>query len=273
MMKKILVPTDFSPNAEKALNYAVQIAKRNGGEIQLVHGVETQKIEEATLEAEKNMALIKKSISETESVTVNSKIYADSSVNSITTAIFEYKPDLVVMGTLGSSGVKELIYGSRTGTIIGKSPVPVLAIPLLSEWSVPKKILVAVNEFSIKEKMTAPVFEIAGLYNALVQVAVFTDTDDDYVEDFEEHKRKITAFGTRLKEQFPNTEIFAVHLAGKHFRETLQNWINENKVDMLVMLTHRRNLIGSIFNSSMTKKMSYHTNIPLLAIPINDELR
>jgi hypothetical protein len=132
--------------------------------------------------------------------------------------------------------------------------VPVLAVPLLSEWTEPKKILVAVNDFTIKEKMTNPVFQLANLYNAAVQVAVFTDTDDDYVEDFDEHKKKITVFGNKLKEQFPNTEIFAVHLAGKHFRETLQNWLNENKVDMLVMLTHRRNLIGSIFNSSMTKK-------------------
>jgi len=146
-----------------------------------------------------------------------------------------------------------------------------LAVPLLSEWTEPKKILVAVNDFTIKEKMTNPVFQLANLYNAAVQVAVFTDTDDDYIEDFDEHKKKITVFGNKLKEQFPNTEIFAVHLAGKHFRETLQNWLNENKVDMLVMLTHRRNLIGSIFNSSMTKKMSYHTNIPLLAIPINED--
>ena len=270
-MKKILVPTDFSPNAEKALNYAVQIAKRTRGEINIVHGVETQKIPEATQEAELKMQALKKSIMEAEQLTVHTKIYADSSVNSITTAIHEYKPDLIVMGTLGSSGVKELIYGSRTGVIIGRSPVPVLAVPLLSEWTEPKKILVAVNDFTIKEKMTNPVFQLANLYNAAVQVAVFTDTDDDYVEDFDEHKKKITVFGNKLKEQFPNTEIFAVHLAGKHFRETLQNWLNENKVDMLVLLTHRRNLIGSIFNSSMTKKMSYHTNIPLLAIPINED--
>ena len=270
-MKKILVPTDFSPNAEKALDYAIQLARRSGGEINIVHGVETQKLPESTKDAETKMQLLKKSIAEAEAITVHSKIYADSSVNCITTAIHEYKPDLVVMGTLGSSGVKELIYGSRTGVIIGRSPVPVLAVPLLSEWTEPKKILVAVNDFTIKEKMTTPVFQLANLYNAAVQVAIFTDTDDDYVEDFDEHKKKISVFGNKLKEQFPNTEIFAVHLAGKHFRETLQNWLNENKVDMLVMLTHRRNLIGSIFNSSMTKKMSYHTNIPMLAIPINED--
>lgn len=269
-MKKILVPTDFSPNADKALNYAVQIARGSGGELFIVHGIEAYNLEEATKNAEEKMTALQKSISEAERIKVTTKVYGDSSVNSIMTAITEFKPALVVMGTLGSSGVKELIYGSRTGTIIGRSPVPVLAIPLLSEWATPKKILMAVNEFSVQEKMTEPVFKLAAMYDAAVQLAVFTDTNDDYVEDFEENEMKMIAFRNKLKEKYPSLEIHAVHLAGTRFRESLQNWIDNNGIDMLVMLTYKRNLIGSIFKSSMTKKMSYHTNIPLLAIPINE---
>lgn len=269
-MKKILVPTDFSPNADKALNYAVQIARKSGGEVILIHGVENYNQAEGIRSAENKMEEHKKSINEAEGINVTTKLYTDSSVNSILTAITDFRPTLVVMGTLGSSGVKELIYGSRTGAIIGKCPVPVLAVPLLSEWQAPKKILMAVNEFSVDDKMTDPVFKLAAMYDSEVQVAVFTDTDDDYVEDYDEHEARIAAFRNKLKDKYPSTETHAVHLAGKHFRESLQNWIDSNKVDMLVMLTHRRTLIGSIFNSSMTKKMSYHTNIPLLAIPAND---
>jgi nucleotide-binding universal stress UspA family protein len=269
-MKKILIPTDFSPNADKALNYAVQLARRSGGEIFIVHGIEAYNVEEAMKNAEEKMTALKKSISEAERLTVTTRIYSDSSVNSILTAITEFKPGLVVMGTLGSSGIKEMIYGSRTGTIIGRSPVPVLAVPQLSEWAAPKKILMAVNEFNVKDKMTEPVFKLAAMYGAAVQLAIFTDTDDDYVEDFTEHEVKVAAFRDRLKEKYPHLEIHAVHLAGTRFRESLQNWIDNNGIDMLVMLTYKRNLIGSIFKSSMTKKMSYHTNIPMLAIPVNE---
>lgn len=269
-MKKILVPTDFSPNADKALNYAVQIARRAGGELILIHGVENYNVAEGAKIAEENMERHKKSIVEAEGVTVTTRLYTDSSVNSILSAITEFRPSLVVMGTLGSSGVKELVYGSRTGAIISKSPVPVLAVPLLSEWEAPGKILMAVNEFSASDKMTEPVFKLASLFSAEVQVAVFTDTDDDYVEDYHEHEVRVAGFSNKLREKYPNTQIHPVHLAGKHFRESLQNWIDQNKIDMVVMLTHRRTLIGSIFNSSMTRKMSYHTNVPLLAIPVND---
>jgi len=268
-MKRILVPTDFSPNASKALNYAVQLARAAKADITLIHAVEAYQQQEAMAAAKEKLELLRKSIAETEAVRIHTEVFANSSVNSILDAIEKFRPHLVVMGTMGSSGMKEKIYGSRTGLVIGKSPVPVLAIPLLSNWKVPGKILLAVNKFNVPDRILKPVITIAALFASSIQVTVFTDTDDDYVEDFGEHEKKIAAFRDSLKEKYPGTEIHAVHLAGRRFRESLQNWIDSNQIEMLVMLTHKRTLIGSIFNSSMTKKMSYHTNIPLLAIPDN----
>ncbi len=266
-MKRILVPTDFSPNAEKALNFAVQIAKKAGAELFLIHATETSNVQQAMEAAREKLSLIRKSISESEHVEITTGIVADSSVNGILDAIAEYKADLVLMGTVGNTGFNERIFGSRTAVVIGKSPVPVLAIPLLSEWKEPEKILVAVNRFETAEELLQPVIRLAALFNALIQLTIFTDTDDDYVEDYKLHERRIKNFRDSMKEKYPNLEFNAVHLAGLHFRKSLQDWIDSNKIDMLVMLTHRRTLIGSVFNSSMTKKMSYHTNIPLLAVP------
>lgn len=269
-MKKILVPTDFSANAEKALNFAVQIAKKSGAEILLIHAVETLMDDEGFGQTREKLDVLARSIQAAEMVEVSTRVFSDSSVNSVINAVYENKPDLVIMGTNGSSGLKEVIYGSRTAAVIGRSPVPVLAIPLLAEWKVPKKIMLAVNKFNVPDKLLKPVITLAKLYGSALQVTVFTDTDDDYVEDFQLHEAKIADFRDGLKERYPDTEIHAVHLAGRHFRESLQGWIDKEMIDIIVMITHRRTLIGSIFNSSMTKKMSYHTNIPLLAIPEND---
>lgn len=269
-MKKILVPTDFSPNADKALNFAVQIAKVSGAEILLIHAVETLVDDDDFKKMKDKLEVFAQSISSAELVKTGTRVFSDSSVNSIVNAVHENKPDLVVMGTNGSSGLKEVIYGSRTAAVIGRSPVPVLAIPLLAEWKAPKKILLAVNNFTMPDKLLSPVITLAKYYGSSLQVTVFTDTNDDYVEDFNQHEQKIADFRDGLKERYPDTEIHAVHLAGRHFRESLQAWVDKENIDMLVMLTHRRTLIGSIFNSSMTKKMSYHTNIPLLAIPDNN---
>ena len=82
-MKKILVPTDFSPNADKALDFALHIARLNKGEIVLIHAAETYPVEEAIMIAREKLALIRKSISETESIDITTEVYADSSINSI----------------------------------------------------------------------------------------------------------------------------------------------------------------------------------------------
>lgn len=268
-MKRILVPTDFSPNASKALNFAVEIARRTKAEIMLIHAVEVLVDDDDFKKTKDKLDEMARSIISAEVVNVTTRVFSDSSVNSVINAAYDHKPDMIVMGTNGSSGIKEVIYGSRTAAVIGKSPVPVLAVPLLSEWSVPKKILLAINQFNIPDKLINPVIDMASLFGSSIQVTIFTDMDDDYVEDFKLHEAKVADFRDALKQKYPGTEIHAVHLAGKHFRESLQNWIDKNNIDMLVMLTHKRTLIGSIFNSSMTRKMSYHTNIPLLAIPDN----
>ena len=267
-MKRILVPTDFSPNADKALTYAIQIAKQVKGEIFIIHAAETYPVEEAIIRANQKMALIRKSINETEPITITTEAYADSSINSILNAITAFKIDLVVMGTNGSAGAKERIYGSRTATIIASSPVPVLAIPLLGEWSIPRQILLPINKFDINDNPLQPVLNLAAVFDASIQVTIFTDLDDDFVEDYHLHENKIAAFRDILKAKYPGIEIHAVHLAGHHFIESVQSWVEKNNIDIIAMLTHKRTIIESIFNRSMTKKMSYHTNIPLLAIPV-----
>jgi nucleotide-binding universal stress UspA family protein len=63
--------------------------------------------------------------------------------------------------------------------------------------------------------------------------------------------------------------LTSAHLTGEDFETTLQNFIRENDIDILVMVTYQNTFWSRIFNPSKTKRMSYHTNIPLLAIPAN----
>ena len=140
-MKKILVPTDFSPNAEKALNYAVQIAKKMNGELLLIHSVKSDNYEQDIKNAEAQLELIGKTITDSEGVKINTMVYFGPTENSIRVATGENNVDMIIMGTLGNSAISEKLFGSITASIIGKTTVPLLAIPLLSDWKIPQKIL------------------------------------------------------------------------------------------------------------------------------------
>jgi nucleotide-binding universal stress UspA family protein len=281
-MKKILVPIDFSQNAYKAMYYAVEIAKAAKAEIiiinvcDLVDSPFRKKTEQETkynlpLEAasQEELAVIKRNIEESMQLVTSTQLYGGPVATSIIQAADEYKADLIVMGTLGEAAFKEKLIGSITAAVIGKATIPVLAVPVLSEWNIPKHILLVVNHFDEHPTVTNPAFELAGLFNAKVTVAIFTDEDTAVAVDYLENTRGILAYEEKLKTVYNDTVVEPEKLFGHKFLETLDEYIDENYVDILVMLTHKRGFVESIFHRSMTKKMSYHTNIPLLAVPVN----
>jgi len=281
-MKKILVPTDFSPNAAKALNFAAQIAKAAHAEILLLNVfdvVDTPFRDKTALEIKYNLPMEqalqleldeeKKEVEETMQLVINTLVYGGPVVPSIIQAATENNADMIIMGTLGDSAFKEKLLGSITAAVIGKATIPVLAVPLLSEWDIPKHVLIVVNHFEEQPAIAGPAFEIAALFNAKVTVAVFTDKDKAVAVDYVENARGVLAYEEKLKAVYKDTVLEPERLYGHKFQETLDEYIDENYVDILVMLTHKRSIAETIFNRSMTKKMSYHTNIPLLAVPVN----
>ena len=280
-MKTIMVPTDFSPNANKALDFAVEIASGARASIILVYVndlLDTPFREKTALEnkyglpgeeaAEMELEMICKNIRESMRLDVTYQVFGGTVTSAILDAAKENNASLVVMGTLGNTGFKEKLVGSITAVIISKSDIPVMAVPILSEWQIPKNIMMAVNHFDERPANTEMVFKIARLFNSKVTVAVFTDEDDAEAADYLENTRGIISYGQELESIYKDIKVDAVRLYGHKFQESIDEFIAANQVDMLVMFTHKRNFIESVFNKSVSSKMSYHTNIPLITIPV-----
>lgn len=151
-MKTILVPTDFSIPADYAIHYAIGLAKKFNSSIILYHAFipfesgfysYTQSTKE-NLETENN--LIKRLDKIKEGLLKKNKqlsvsIHVDRGPESIRLVEFckKKKIDLIVMGTTGASGLKEVIIGSFTADTMAKAPCPVLAIPKGCKFRIPKK--------------------------------------------------------------------------------------------------------------------------------------
>lgn len=122
------------------------------GELLLIHSVKSDNYEQDIKNAEAQLELIGKTITDSEGVKINTMVYFGPTENSIRVATGENNVDMIIMGTLGNSAISEKLFGSITASIIGKTTVPLLAIPLLSDWKIPQKILLAINEFKEKTK-------------------------------------------------------------------------------------------------------------------------
>lgn len=279
-MKKILVPTDFSDTAGHATEFAVQTSKVFPAKITLLHSYEVNSSmvtdylgvdKEFTLtmlsDLEKKLDGVKENIHQSDNTEVDTFISTYSLFDAIEKVSDEKKSDLIVMGTLGGSGLKEKIWGSRTSSVIGNTKIPVMVIPNGYTWKKPEKILFLTNRFQKNPKILNYIFELAGLYMANVMVSVFTDTDDEKADIYLENKKNIAEYESFLKNNYNENTLTSIHLTGTDFEQTLQNFIKENDIDVLVMVTHQAGFWKRLFFPSRTERMSYHTKIPLLAIP------
>ena len=146
-MKRILLPTDFSDNSWNAIKYALQIFKNEACNFTLLNAYTPliYQIEYMQFESEKfGLVHSMAEASENGLDEMISKIRSEfnnpkhtfsriSSFNTLTTEIHElYKRkimDIIVMGTKGATGVRELLFGTNTVHVIKSARCPVLAIP------------------------------------------------------------------------------------------------------------------------------------------------
>ena len=279
-MKTILVPTDFSPNANKALNYAAEIAITSRANIIILHVTDLTHAsmnetiilpasidKEVIHEANRQLNVLATVTREITGSEVDYKLYNGFVPDAIQVAAKENNADLIVMGTLGDAGIREKLFGSMTAKVISQSTIPVLAVPLMYEWTPPKNILLAINNFKDSYKALEPLTWLAGLLKATVHMSMFIDDADSV--NLIQNKKDMKQFCEIIKIENPGIDIYPETIYGQNFEDAIKLHIAENKSDILVMVTHKRNFLVSIFNRSMTKKMSYHTDIPLLSIPVH----
>jgi nucleotide-binding universal stress UspA family protein len=143
MIKKILVPTDFSEQAENALRVAADLARKHGSEINLLHMLELpMNLVDGAYGGSKSdlpEALFFMKLAHQKFETMMSAPFLDG-INVHETAEFDgafdgimdyakkYEADLIVMGSHGASGLQEFFIGSNTEKVVRNSDIPVLVI-------------------------------------------------------------------------------------------------------------------------------------------------
>ena len=139
-MKRILVPTDFSNQAENALKVAAHIARKNNSQIYLEHSLDLpshlnevgrnnampESLYFIRLAEQKLEPLLERPY--LDDIEVLSAIGHGEIYDDIKETVKEKDIDLVVMGSHGLSGFKEMFIGSNTEKVVRTSDIPVLVI-------------------------------------------------------------------------------------------------------------------------------------------------
>jgi len=278
-MKKILVPTDFSTCADNALQFAIESARLLPAEITILHamdlpgtlyadnvGVNREFRQTMWHEDENKLEALKYKVERESGLTIGTRLVAGTLMDAVEFVLKADNFDLVIMGTLGAGGLGEKLWGSNTADVIGVSTIPVLAIPKDYRWKKPEKFLLATGNFEKAPAILDKVFELAGLYMAHVDVAIFTGEHGDAIE-FMEHSRPAAWYREMLSRHYGEQDVHTAQLYGKKLEKSLQEYIDKENVDVLVMISYKRGFWERLLHPSQTKRISYHTRVPLLAVP------
>lgn len=272
-MKTILVPTDYSEVAANALRYAVELAKFCRAKIVLMHAyrvpvptsefpilmVTPQDLEKENLE--KILALEKRISQETKGdIKIESVVRSGFPVDEIMSIVKEKNADLVVMGVTGSGKASEALIGSHTTLLMQQIQTPVLVVPADARFKEVGKIVLAYN-YNEKVNKTAinKIKEFAKLFSAKILVL---DVEKPVAIPMYEN----TAAAGSLENSLKDVEHAMFFSSSEDIADGLNEFADDHKCDWVAMIPHKHNLLSRIFNKSNTKKMAFHTHIPLLSI-------
>jgi nucleotide-binding universal stress UspA family protein len=137
-LKRILVPTDFSKNSRRGLQYALAFAKQCGASITLLHAVHAKcsalgRVDDLALEealkrgeARELSALVQRLLGDQVSADIVVRI--GSPATEIVHAAEALGADLIIISTHGRTGLKHLLLGSVTEAVVRHSTCPVLVV-------------------------------------------------------------------------------------------------------------------------------------------------
>ncbi|TYA55196.1 universal stress protein [Formosa maritima] len=274
-MKKILVPTDFSKEAENALKVAAQLAKKYNSEIYLTHLLELPLHQIDALshhselpEAVFFMKLAHKKFEDVlskkylEGITVHETVDFNQSFSGISDTAKQNKVDLIIMGSHGASGFKEMFIGSNTEKVVRTSEVPVLVIKN-EHRDFDINEFVFASDFNNDNKETyKQATSLAKAFDAKIHL-LMVNTANNF-QTTEKAKSRITNFIKGI--DFENYTINIYN--DENVEKGILNFSHNINADLIGISTHGRQGIAHFLNGSISEDLVNHAKRPVITFKI-----
>jgi len=276
-MKKILVPTDFSKTATNALDEAVNMAKKTKADIVLLHVIEEGSSDSFNVTGEYiaddpqeqifMLKLIKNSMNKLDEIIANpeykgvsfyTELRMGNPFHGITKIIDDHTVDLVVMGTTGSSGIKELLVGSNAEKVVRYAKCPVLTINDKADTASYDNIVLATNMGDNETELVNIVKFVQTEYNSKIHL-LWVNTPNTFERD-KNTKERMEQFAQ--KNGLSNYSLNIYNDVTEE--EGIVCFAEDIEADLISMVTHRRTGIAHLIAGSIAEDVVNHSKRPVL---------
>ncbi|GAB5399963.1 MAG: universal stress protein [Aureisphaera sp.] len=277
-MKKIIVPVDFSEHSEYALEVAAQLAQKYDSQLLMVHMMGlapsflTKDESQEVFEAMYYMKLTEKRFEEflekdyLKDINVQTVVQNYKEFKELDQVAQEHDADLIVMGSHGSSGMREIFVGSNTEKVVRTATVPVLVIKNRI-LNMNLESMVFVCDFS---KDYVPAFKkarsFAKAFGAKFQI-LYVNTPERFSRTSELEEKAynfLLAAGDEDKELYNNI----VYYCDNTVEDGIFTYSNAFGADVIAVPTHGRRGLMHFFAGSLGEELVNHAKIPVVTFKI-----
>ena len=270
-MKKIMIATDFSQCAGNAMEYALDLATLCNGEVSVIHAIHPtegidnnvynslyiteyyeakKKALEAWIEAYKTEARYSQ-------LTIKTVCEVGFLADMLEAQISAEAPDLLVMGTMGATGIGTLL-GSNASMITSKVRIPTLLIPLGQQFK-PKAKFVLASDFS--ENSLQP---MAKFLNDFLEICEITEIDVVSVLEGTDKPSKNDEI--ELLKPLVNASARFHYIHDTSPIKAIDNYIEGNEIEILCTVKHHQSFLYRLFFNSRTKALANQALTTILVL-------
>jgi nucleotide-binding universal stress UspA family protein len=264
-MKIILAPVDFSDTSTNSVLFAAELSKRSSARLIIVNILQKDEDENETKNRLKSVELeLKKTIGS--DLNCESLLAHGSLVTTLEKIIAVQQPDLIVMGTKGTSGLKKILIGSNTVHVLSNTKLPVLVIPEVARFDnffkTGKNRIVLATDLDLLENENA--------LDILKEIALIIIDPKVRVLSVRPKNKKLS--GSKRAERDTLLSFFNPEIPSERvtvFSDSviggIDFYLSQKNTDTgLVAMIARDS--GHLIQKHYTREMASHTHLPLLVL-------
>jgi nucleotide-binding universal stress UspA family protein len=288
--RKILVPVDFSETSRNAAFFAIKLAHKYDAEIKLLHLFTSPIVDmipfsdaaSIQIDVDISFQVLQKNAKEkllrfhaelkdyaTKQGMPEVRIGYSLRESYVSYGIVEmcqtYKPGMVIMGTKHDGFRSSELLGSTAAEVVSETGIPILVIPekaALKDIEEVKNVLYVTNLDDADYQALRKLITILSVFNVNISCAQISSDPENNVakalmKNMENYFNKVSK---KVQIRFDTLEA-------KKNKDVLKDYIKTNKIDLVSVTMHKRNLLERLINPSLTRKMLNDSDMPLLIFP------
>lgn len=258
-MHRVIIPVDFSETSLNAARYSAQmLADKDDAVAILYHNYESPDDHDVSANYQESLrqeflrAGVKKVECEAE--------MGGDLIDNIARLAHTIRATLIVMGITGKSAIRQVMFGSNTLRLVDKNLYPVMIIPPDASYNGINNVAFASDFKNVEETTPSDLISsVLEIFNP--KLHIFNVNKDIYIsipDEMQQEKEK-------MKKMFSKYDTEFYFLTMNDFYTAVDNFVTDYKIDILITIPKHQSNSTSLFKSSHTKRLAYHSHIPILA--------